>query len=594
MALSGSFSGSIASGKYTLRVDWSATQNVANNTSKITCAMYLVQASGWSLAISGRSDNSTTIAGVSTTWASPAFNNSGGKTTKMATVTSGNITHNDDGTKQVTLSATFYFRASISGTYYEKITASQTVTLDQIPRATTPILSASSVDMGGTVTISMPRASSDFNHGLYYMFAGTRTPIKSSGVGTSYTWTVPDLAAFLPNAASGVLTIICETYDNGGLLGSKSVTLTAKVPASVVPTVGTVTVSEAVANLASQFGGYVQNKSQVKANITASGAKGSTITEYSATLLGRTYTGSSWTSAVLTGSGDQTLSVKVKDSRGRWSAAKPVTVSILPYSEPKLSHFKVYRVNSSGAPATDGNRVAVVYGYEVAGVNSKNTASMVVDYKRSTATSYASTDKILTGTALSADTTAMPTTPTLSTDYQYDVRITVTDWFGASRSLVTRLPSGAVILDLSADGLGLSFGKTCDRPGIDFGWDAKGRVLGLGAAMASIPSGADLNAYYYLGVYSIANNAVAETLLNRPVSRGGTLRVFNGTGHGYDQNTVLGGLVYLVQEYRTYYVQDPTYRRTLTRSATGTWTYGAWVSSGATATVATLGTATVG
>ena len=70
--------------------------------------------------------------------------------------------------------------------------------------------------------------------------------------------------------------------------------------------------------------------------------------------------------------------------------------------------------------------------------------------------------------------------------------------------------------------------------------------------------------------------------------------MYNGTGHGYDQNTVLGGLVYLVQEYRSYYSQDPTYRRTLTRSATGAWSYGPWVSNGAMATVSTLGTAMVG
>ena len=55
MALSGSFSGSVVSGNYKLRVDWSATQNIANNTSKITCVMYLVQASSWGLSISSRS-----------------------------------------------------------------------------------------------------------------------------------------------------------------------------------------------------------------------------------------------------------------------------------------------------------------------------------------------------------------------------------------------------------------------------------------------------------------------------------------------------------------------------------------------------------
>ena len=107
MALSGSFSGSIRSGNYKLRVDWTATQSVSGNTSKITATMYLVQASSWSLNIASRSDNKTTINGTGYTWTSPAISNSGGKTTKLATVTSGNIAHDADGTKSVTLSAVF-------------------------------------------------------------------------------------------------------------------------------------------------------------------------------------------------------------------------------------------------------------------------------------------------------------------------------------------------------------------------------------------------------------------------------------------------------------------------------------------------------
>ena len=116
MALSGTFSGSAVSGNYKLRVDWSATQNIANNTSKITCVMYLVQASSWSLGIGTRDDNVTTINGTNYTWSSPAISNSGGKTTKLATVTSGNITHNADGTKSVTINAVFELNATISGT----------------------------------------------------------------------------------------------------------------------------------------------------------------------------------------------------------------------------------------------------------------------------------------------------------------------------------------------------------------------------------------------------------------------------------------------------------------------------------------------
>lgn len=468
MALSGSFSGSIVSGNYKLRVDWSASQNISNNTSKITCVMYLVQASSWSLNIASRSDNKTTINGTAYTWTSPAISNSGGKTTKLATVTSGNIAHNADGTKSVTISATFELNATISGTYRDTITASATVTLNTIPRATQPTLSASSADMGATVTISMPRASSNFTHDLAYSFNGSAYTSIATGRGTSYSWTVPDKAASIPKATSGKMTVRCITKNDGKTVGTKYAYLTAKVPASVVPTISTVTLAEATAGLAAQFGAYIQNKSTVKATIAASGAKGSTITSYSTTLQGKTYTGSSWTSGVLTSSGSVKLVTKVKDSRGRWSAAKTTTISVLTYSPPQVQELRVFRVDSSGAADEQGENLRLDYRYSVTSLNSKNTAAAVIEYKTSAATSWTT---LLENTALSVYTSIKPATPTFSTDNQFDFRLTVTDWFGASRSYMAVLPSGAVILDLLANGKGIAFGKTAEQEGIDFGWD---------------------------------------------------------------------------------------------------------------------------
>lgn len=218
MALSGSFSGSIVSGNYKLRVDWSAAQSVANNTSKITCVMYLVQERSWSLNISSRSDNRTTINSTAHTWSSPAINNSGGKTTKLATVTSGNIAHNADGSKSVTISATFNIEATISGSFRSTITASATVNLNDIPRATQPAVSSSSVNMGSAVTISLPRAASSLTHNLAYQFNGGSWTSIATGVGTSYSWTVPDVASSIPPATSGRFRIRAITYS-----GSKSV-----------------------------------------------------------------------------------------------------------------------------------------------------------------------------------------------------------------------------------------------------------------------------------------------------------------------------------------------------------------------------------
>ena len=471
MALSGTFSGSAVSGNYKLRVDWSATQNIANNTSKITCVMYLVQASSWSLGIGTRDDNVTTINGTNYTWSSPAISNSGGKTTKLAAVTSGNITHNSDGTKSVTISAVFELNATISGTYRDTITASATVTLNTIPRATQPTLSASSADMGATVTVSMPRASSNFTHDLAYKLGSGSYVSVATGRGTSYSWTVPDVATQLPNATSGQLTLRCITKNGSTTVGTKYAYLTAKVPSSVVPPTPTLAIEEGTAGLAAQFGAYIQGKSTLKVSVAATGVKGSTITAYQTTLLGKTYTGSSWTSPVLTGAGTVSLVTKVKDSRGRWSASRTTNITVLGYSTPQINTLLARRVDASGNADEQGEYIAIQYKYSVTSLNSKNTASMVMEYKK---TSEDTWTRLLTGTALSANTTAKPTTTTFPTDFQYDVRISVSDWFGSTRYYTTTLPSGAVILDLLANGKGIAFGKVAEAEGIDFGWNMVG------------------------------------------------------------------------------------------------------------------------
>lgn len=476
MASSGSISGSILSGAYTLRVDWSQAKNVAGNTSKVACTMYLVQKSGWRLNIYGR-DNTTTINGTSYAYTSPAINKSGGSTTNLGTVTSGNISHNSDGAKSITISSTFNIQATISGTYYSKITCSATITLDTLPRATTPKLSTTSVNMGGSVTISLPRAASAFTHDLAYAFAGSSYTTIKTGAGTSYTWTVPDLASKIPNATSGTCTIRCITKNGSTTIGTKTVTMTLKVPSSVVPTISAVATAETVSGLAAQFGTFVQDKSKIKVAITAAGASGSTIKTYSTVFQGKTYTGASFTADAVTSSGSLSMVTTVKDSRGR-TAKKTTTVTVAAYSKPKVSKFAAHRVDAAGEAQQDGIYAMISYAYTVAAVGNKNTAEVTVQWKRTADASWNSTP-LLTSSALAAAATERVESPTFSTDYQFDLRITVKDWFGATVTYTATLPTAAVIMDFSADGKGLGIGKVSEQAGLEFGWDIVNQIKNL-------------------------------------------------------------------------------------------------------------------
>ena len=567
MATSGSTSVSVTSWD-TLKFSWAqVSQSVANNTTKISWKMELIAGSSGAISSSASKDWSVTVNGTKYSGVNTVgISNNATKTLASGSTT---ITHTADGTKAFSYSFSQEFGITFSGSSIGTKSVSGSGTLNTIPRATQPTVSASSVDMGGAVTISTPRASSSFTHDLAYAFAGSGYTSIATGVATSYSWTVPDLASKIPNATSGTVTIRCITKNGSTTVGTKTVLLTAKVPSSVVPTISSVAVVEATSGIAAQFGALVQGKSKVKTTITAAGAKGSIITAYSATYQGKTYTGSSWTSDSIKNAGTQTMTVKVKDSRGRWSAATTKTFTALAYTVPKITELKAYRVNANGTAADDGNRAAVSYAYSVASVNGKNTAAMKIEYKRSTEAEYAGT--LGTGSDLQGSGVRIFSTE-LSPDYQYDLRMTVVDYFGATSTFTTVLPSGAVIMDLKADGLGIAFGKTADKEGADFGWSPKGAVIGLWEATASIPEGADLNEYLLPGVYAVERNDTMTTLVNRPCDRGGTLRVSSGIG----TKKVAGSYAYIVQEFHPYHNQEAIYRRHMISDASGAFAPGPW------------------
>lgn len=383
------------------------------------------------------------------------------------------VSHKADGTGSV--EARSWMDTHISAGVVEK---SASLTLDTIPRATQPSVSDSTAYMGAEVTINTPRASSSFTHDLAYSFADGSYVSIATGVGTSYAWTLPDLASKIPNAISGTLTIRCITKNGSTTIGTKTVSMTVQVPTDVVPSVSSIAASEAVEGLAAQFGAFVQNKSKITVAITATGAKGSTIKEYSATFQGKSYTTSSWTSELLKTAGTLAIKVRVKDSRGRWSAYETLNITVLTYSAPKVQVLQASRCNADGTANTEGEYAKVVYKYSVSSVGGKNTASMALKWKRSTLTEYT---QLTTGTALSADTSLVTASALFSTDYQYDIQLTLSDYFGAITPVVTQLPTGAVILDLKANGKGISFGKASEADGIEFGWDIVNVIKNLGS-----------------------------------------------------------------------------------------------------------------
>lgn len=190
------------------------SQSIANNTSSITVKCYVTT--------SGGSYNNYSPSGKCTiNGTTYSFSHGIPANTKTLVYTKTvTVGHNTDGTK--TVSASFTFNTEL---YEGTIKASTSKKLTTIPRTTTPSLSASSVKPGGSITISMPRASSSFDHTLTYS-CGKSSGTIGSNLGTSKTWTVP--TSFITQNPNGnqTCTITCKTYSGSTYIGSKSVSFT--------------------------------------------------------------------------------------------------------------------------------------------------------------------------------------------------------------------------------------------------------------------------------------------------------------------------------------------------------------------------------
>ena len=465
MASSGSFSGSIRDGHYKLRVDWSQSKNVSANTSTVTCKLYLVN--DWSLNISGRSDNKCTIDGTALTYASPAVSTTG---THLLGTVSRTVSHASDGSKSLAISAVFYIRATLSGTYYDSISASANITLDSIPRASS--VSAANMTMGTAGKVNISRASSSFTHTLTYSFGNTSGTIATKTTVTSVSWTPPiSLASQIPNATSGTCTITCTTYNGNTNIGSKTCTFSLTVPTSVKPTISGLTASRIDGEVPSTWGIYVQTKSKVKLTINgAAGSYGSTIKSYTITGGGYSGSASTLTTGFLNNSGTITFKATVTDSRGRVSAEASVSITVTAYSPPYFNSSLSQRCLSNGTLDDDGTYIHALVSFGYSSCGGKNTLKTSVQYKQVSATQW--TDA---GVTFASNTAFTYGKGQISTETSYDVRYTLEDTF-STISIQEIVSTAAVVMDFKNGGKGVAIGKVSERDNtfeVAENWDVK-------------------------------------------------------------------------------------------------------------------------
>lgn len=349
-----------------------------------------------------------------------------------------------------------------SYTDYLKWTA-VTLEVDWQEPATQPSLSASTVEMGKSVTINTPAVNSAYRHTLRYAF-GSASGTIATGIASSVSWTPPvSLANQIPSATAGSGTIYCDTYSGSTLLGTKSVSITLTVPGSVVPSAGTL--SAALAEDTSGTGLYVKGMGKAKLTLSgASGAYGSSINSYTITGGGWTATNGALTTGTLASAGNITFMATVTDSRGR-KASTTRAITVIDYTKPGVAVCDVYRCDADGNRKKAGTYFAVEINASYSAITG-NTLSITARYKKQSESSYGTAANVTNNgkTVIGGRNIGASTT--------YDVVVTVADKYNSLPIL--RTLSTKSVLQSFKRSAGAAIGKVAELANwLDVAWNTR-------------------------------------------------------------------------------------------------------------------------
>lgn len=452
MALSGSVTtGAYSNRSVTLR--WSATQDIANNRSTIS----------WNLKGSGSYSGWVRVSEVriKINGSQVYYRNSSHHTDAYngTLICSGSTTinHNADGSKSFSISVE-------AGIYQWAInkSGSGTFSLNTIPRASS--ISCSTFTMGSAGIISVSRASTNFTHTITYLYGTKSGTICTKSSNVSVSWTPPlDLAYMIPNNTTGVGTLYCDTYNGNTKIGSKSISFTCNVPSNIVPSCSIA----ALTNTNNVFECYAKLLSGIKVKPIASGAYGSSISSITIDVTDKqsksATSGTEYTFDAFSSTGQKTIKVSVKDSRGR-TASVSKTITVLDYNYPKAS-LSASRGNGSTVEsfvASDtGSYAKIVCSGSVSNI-SGNTLTPILQYRINGSTAW-------TNLSISTNSLSLSNTQVISASdtKAYDIRLIVRDKAGKEAVVNMTLSNGFATMDYKVGGDGIAFGKTANRVGFD-------------------------------------------------------------------------------------------------------------------------------
>ena len=358
------------------------SQSIEDNKSNVTLKLFLKRNDGYSSSAYNLTESANSVVlkvgGKEKVNKNLTIDTRNGVTVTLASWT-GDVTHETDGTLSLSVSGSF----TMGGTSLSGGSVSSSFECTDIPRASSLSLSKSSLNPEDTVGATLSVASDGFNHKIKWSLGGASvTHSLSSGV-TKDAFTVPlSWSEEIKNAKSGNISVTLATYKGTKKIGSKAYSLKLIIPATdeFLPQFSLIT--ERIDNeVPKEIGEYVKGKSQIKLNIENLSLKhGATISSYTAKV------GSSSKTSLpatfdLTKSGEITISLTVKDSRG-FSVTKSEKINVLGYSAPTISVNNLYRCDESGNKTTSGTSLLCDLKTNYSSLNEKNNPVVTYKYKK--------------------------------------------------------------------------------------------------------------------------------------------------------------------------------------------------------------------
>jgi hypothetical protein len=321
------------------------------------------------------------------------------------------------------------------------------------------------VAFGGTATATITRSLAAFTHKVIWT-VGTSHVTTQTNIATSTTLSIPlTWADAIPSATTLTATCKVETYNGAVKIGETTKTFSVSLPASVVPTATALTAGRVDNTVPAAWGIYVQGKSAVTLTLTgAAGIYGSTIASYVLTGNGQTGTTNPYTTGVLNNAGTVALSGTAKDSRGRSTAAKTASISVVAYAAPQVSNMVAERCASDGVVNEEGTYIKLTVADVGASVSGKNTFTRQYRYRKVgdsawTTGTYAVGSQVIGGGAISIDN-------------PYEVQVIFTDAF-SSVNVARSVPTAKPTVDYKAGGKGIAFGQVATEDNFTVAMDAR-------------------------------------------------------------------------------------------------------------------------